>query len=84
MLLQDKGPDSNSCDLQLLGFEVNLEKSKLELTQKIEFLGFLNSVRMLISFPEEKVVKIKQECHQTQNRGKIVIDPLAASPTLVN
>ena len=50
--------------LQLLGsFVINFEKSQLNPTQKIQYLGFeIDSVRMTISLPEEKVTRIRQEC----------------------
>ena len=48
--------------LSQLGFVINKEKSQLELTQKIQFLGFwIDSKSMTISLPQEKVEKIKQE-----------------------
>ena len=49
--------------LQLLGFVVNFEKSQLNPTQRIQYLGFeIDSVRMRISLPMEKVARIRQEC----------------------
>ena len=46
--------------LQLLGFVINFEKSQLNPTQKIQYLGFeIDSVRMTISLPEEKVTRIR-------------------------
>ena len=51
--------------LQLLGFVVNSEKCQLDPTQKNQYLGFeIDSVRMMISLPEEKVAKIRQECQR--------------------
>ena len=48
--------------LSQLGFVINKEKSQLEPTQKIQFLGFwIDSKSMTISRPQEKVEKIKQE-----------------------
>lgn len=48
--------------LSQLGFVINREKSQLEPTQKIQFLGFwIDSRSMTISLPVEKVEKIKQD-----------------------
>ena len=47
--------------LQLLGFVVNFEKSQLNPTQRIQYLGFeIDLVRMRISLPREKVM-VKKE-----------------------
>ena len=48
--------------LQSLGFVTNLQKSVLEPLQKIEFLGLeIDSVRMTLTLPQEKVTKIETE-----------------------
>ena len=44
-----------------LGFIINLKKSVLNPTQKIEFLGFqIDSQRMTISLPQQKIKSLKQ------------------------
>ena len=51
------------CLLSDLGFVIHPEKSVLEPTQEIEFLGFLlNSVSMRVSISEHKANKIKALC----------------------
>ena len=48
--------------LQSLRFLINLQKSVLEPLQKIEFLGLeIDSVRMTLTLPLEKVKKIETE-----------------------
>lgn len=47
--------------MRSLGFIINIEKSELTPTQKIEFLGFeLNSIEMSISVPRTKIIKLRQ------------------------
>ncbi|XP_057296294.1 uncharacterized protein LOC130625258 [Hydractinia symbiolongicarpus] len=49
--------------LQNLGFLINLKKSVLEATQKIEFLGMsVDSVTMSLYLTREKVTKIQTQC----------------------
>ena len=48
--------------LQNLGFVINLKKSFLHPTQKIEFLGIIDSVEMTMSLPREKVQSIFKRC----------------------
>ena len=61
-LLQDR--DTVIFLLQCLGFVINWAKSQLELTQSIEYLGFLvNSVLMTLALPEQKVENILRKCH---------------------
>ena len=44
-----------------LGFIIDLKKSMLNPTQKVEFLGFqITSQRKMISFPQQKVQSLKQ------------------------
>ena len=46
-----------------LGFVINLKKCLLDPVQEIEFLGLIvNSQTMTLSLPEEKIVKIKDQC----------------------
>ena len=63
--------------LQLLGFVVNFEKSQLNPTQRIQYLGFeIDSVRMRISLPKEKVARIRQECQWALQQKSISIRDL--------
>ena len=49
--------------LQQLGFVLNLKKSVLTLTQRIEFLGVtVDSLIMTLSLPEKKVSKVQKQC----------------------
>jgi len=49
--------------LQHLGFVINLKKSVLEPTQKIEFLGLIvNSQDLSLSLTQEKLQKVKTRC----------------------
>ena len=63
--------------LQLLGFVVNFEKSQLNPTQRIQYLGFeIDSVGMRISLPKEKVARIRQECQWALQQKSISIRDL--------
>ena len=49
--------------LQQLGFIINLKKSVLSATQKIEFLGLeIDSVNMTLTLPTGKVKNLRQKC----------------------
>ena len=51
--------------LQSLGFVINLQKSVLVPLQKIEFLGLeIDSVRMTLTLPQEKVKKLRLKCQK--------------------
>ena len=51
--------------LSNLGFLIHPEKSCLEPSQKIEFLGFnLNTTEMTVTLPNKKVEEIKEVCSQ--------------------
>ena len=51
--------------LQSLGFVINLQKSVLVPLQKIEFLGLeIDSVRMALTLPHEKVKKLRLKCQK--------------------
>ena len=51
--------------LQSLGFVINLQKSVLVSLQKIEFLGLeIDSVRMTLTLPQEKVKKLRLKCQK--------------------
>ena len=58
--------------LQRLGFVINLKKSVLVPLQKIEFLELeIDSVRMNLTLPEEKVKKIETEMLNAYFKPKI-------------
>ena len=64
--------------LQILGFHINREKSELDPTQKIEFLGFiLDSVNMTISLTPAKIAKIKSLASQVLEQQVFTIRFLA-------
>ena len=51
--------------LQSLGFVINLQRSILVPLQKIEFLGLeIDSVRMTLTLPQEKVKKLRLKCQK--------------------
>ena len=61
-----------------LGFIIHPEKSILEPTQEIEFLGFLlNSVSMTIRLPPAKASYVKKSCVDLQRQTQLTIRELA-------
>ena len=51
--------------LQNLGFVINFKKSQLAPVKEIEFLGLvINSVKMTLALPQEKVLDIQNKCAQ--------------------
>ena len=65
---------------QRAGFFINWEKSVLDPTQKIEYLGFLvDSHHMLLSLPERKLNKMKDKIQQLFcNLDNLVIQDVAS------
>ena len=64
--------------LSSLGFVLNEGKSILVPTQELEFLGFLvNSVRMSLYLPRDKVKSIKRECQSLLNNPSVSIRTLS-------
>jgi hypothetical protein len=64
--------------LQLLGFRINFEKSHLTPTQTIKYLGFwIDSTKMIISLPEDKVWGIIQACQTAVLKQKLSVCNLA-------
>ena len=60
--------------LQLLGFRINWDKSRLSPTQQIEYLGLLiDSLSLTLSLPEEKVRGIVKSCSWIINQGRISV-----------
>jgi hypothetical protein len=50
-----------------LGFVINIEKSVLQASKRIEFLGFiLDSEKMTVSLTEQKITKIETLCKKCQ------------------
>ncbi|CAC5423389.1 unnamed protein product [Mytilus coruscus] len=78
---KEKLKEARDCTIFLLinlGFVINWEKSKPNPSQQVEFLGFqIDSQEMLFTLPQEKVVKIKQECHQVLNLQWVTVRQLA-------
>ena len=65
--------------LQSLGFTINTEKSTMNPTQELTFLGFvINSVNMTISLPPEKVQKILNCCRALLAHRKITLREIAS------
>ena len=64
--------------LTSLGFLVNKEKSVLIPCQSLTYLGFIvDSVRMTLSLPEEKLDLIIQDCHRALVQPQILVRDLA-------
>ena len=64
--------------LQMLGFYINFEKSELEPTQSIEFLGFLlDSVNMSVTLTQAKIEKISALASDILKKPKFSIRSLA-------
>ena len=64
--------------LEMLGFVVNYQKSQLNPTQSIEFLGFhINSIMLIISLPLDNVKGIRKECQKLLENPYITITELA-------
>ena len=79
ILIMAPSPEEVSRNLQLviqilthLGFVINQKKCILTPTQWIEFLGFVvDSVRMVLSLPQDKVSKIRKECRHMANQSEV-------------
>lgn len=51
--------------LQVLGFQISWDKSVLEVTQVIQYLGFMvSSVQMTVSLPDDKMAGIIQKAKE--------------------
>ena len=79
--------------IESLRFTINLEKSRLRLTQQIQFLGFiLDSTQMKLFLPEEKILGISQMCQSLLDQTKVSIRQMsqllgrmvAASPAVLS
>ena len=63
--------------LENLGFMINHEKSTLIPATEMEFLGFLvNSVTLTLSFPRDKIRKVRKECQEVMDSPQITIRQL--------
>ena len=75
-LIQDR--DTTLFLLQNLGFVINWNKSVLDPTQCIEFLGFqVNSQDMMFYLPQHKVLHIRKTCHEMLLKHTVHIRDLA-------
>jgi hypothetical protein len=64
--------------VQCLGFMINWAKSVLIPTQEIMFLGFsVNSIRMMLALPEEKIKTIQAQCQEMLSAGETTVRTLA-------
>ena len=64
--------------LHKLGFAVNQKKSMLIPSQKMEYLGFvIDSGRLTLSLPPEKVTKIQEECRQVLQQRSVRVCQLS-------
>ena len=60
--------------LQQLGFVLNLKKSVLTPTQRIEFLGVtVDSLTMTLSLPEKKVSRVQKQCQELLQKTQVSI-----------
>jgi hypothetical protein len=75
-LLQDR--DTVLWVFQLLGLVINWKKSSLVPQQIIEFLGFqVDSRRMTLTLPEDKIQDIQARCHNLLKRETTTVRHLA-------
>ena len=65
--------------LQNLGFTIKREKCSLHPTQQLVFLGgLLDTMKMTISLPPEKLESIIQEAHQIQQTSPMSLEKLSS------
>ena len=63
--------------LQRLDFVLSVEKSILNPVQEIEFLGVtINSLKMCVSLPQEKMLKIQSQCQDVHGKGQVTVHEL--------
>ena len=64
--------------LESLGFIINRDKSILNPTREITFLGFtINSVKMTLSLPHDKETNIRSHCHQMLAQPRVTLRAIA-------
>jgi hypothetical protein len=69
--------DSTIYLLESLGFVINYQKSVLQPTQNIEFLGVvINSVTMTMSLTEEKIKSLSAGCQEAKEMGSLPLRKL--------
>lgn len=70
---------SDTCDLfQKLGFIIHPVKSVLKPVQSLTFLGFvLDSVNMTVTLTQEKILRVKDNCHKVKGLIELPIQELA-------
>ena len=75
-LIKDKQTITNTP--QNLGWVINMEKSSMNPSQRLEFLGFVvDSEHMTLELPVDKVVQIKEDCRNLLRTGKTTVRMLA-------
>lgn len=63
---------------EMLGFIIHNKKSVFIPAQKIQFLGFIiDSIQMIVTLPEEKIVNLISECRKLYNKQKTTIRDVA-------
>ena len=72
---KEMAQDQTSCLvylLECLGFTINIDKSALEPSQSLEFLGFtVNTATMELSLPAGKLKKIREESRKLLEAGQV-------------
>jgi len=64
--------------LQMMGFVISWEKSALEPTQNLEYLGFLiDSQKMTLSLPDRKVQDLINMCHSILREKSVTVRQLS-------
>ena len=59
---------------QAFGYTINFEKSSLDLTKTIEFLGFIiNSIDMTVSLSEKKTKSVRTAIREILHKGRMTI-----------
>ena len=70
--------DSTLFLLLNLGFVINWEKSKVNPSQVLDFLGFqIDSQKMMFHLAEEKITKLKVSCREILSAKKVSVRDLA-------
>jgi hypothetical protein len=86
ILIVNTSKDSTKADvnkvvelLQNLGFLINWEKSIVEPSQVIEYLGLvINSVKLSFSLPSDKAATVKAKCDAALARSRISLREIAS------
>ena len=71
--------------LQQLRFVLNLKKSVLTPTQRIEFLGVtVDSLIMTLSLPEKKISKVQKQCQKLNKTNRLIVFNYSSSISSIN